>query len=82
MQLHLFGATTPTGEAFRQYVANSDIPFLLYSYSRVSATTSVDLINPSAFHPAGIQGSLSCWISFSPIWLFAPFIDNLSREYP
>ena len=49
MELHLFGAATPTGEAFRQLAATADLPLLLHAYSRRSATTPADFINPSGF---------------------------------
>mgnify|MGYP001181345485 CR=1 FL=1 len=82
MQLHLFGAATPTGEAFRQLAASSESPWSLYSYSRRSVTTPADFTNPSVFYPAGDLGGPSLWISFGPIWLLAPFIEKLSVVHP
>lgn len=82
MDLHLFGAATATGEAFRQQAVNTDSPWLVHAYSRRSAATPADFINPSAFRPAGNPGDPALWISFGPIWLLAPFIEQLSREQP
>lgn len=82
MELHLFGAATPTGEAFRQQAANAELPWSLYPYSRRSATAPVDFINPSAFRPAGNLGDPALWISFGPIWLLASFLEQLTREHP
>ena len=82
MQLHLFGAATPTGEAFRQLAANAEFPWCLYPYSRRSNTTPADFSNPSVFYPAGEPGEPALWVSFGPIWLLAPFIDHLSVACP
>jgi hypothetical protein len=82
MELHLFGAATPTGEAFRQQAANTDLSWRLHAYSRRSAFTPADLTNPAAFRPAGKQGGPALWISFGPIWLLAPFLEELAREQP
>ena len=82
MELHLFGAATPTGEAFRQQAANKDLHWPLHAYSRRSAATPADFTNPAAFRPAGSPGTPALWISFGPIWLLAPFLEQLAREYP
>jgi hypothetical protein len=82
MDLHLFGAATPTGEAFRQHAANADLLLPLHAYSRRSAVTPADFINPAAFWPAGNQGDPALWISFCPIWLLAPFLEQLALEHP
>ena len=82
MELHLFGASTATGQAFQLQAANADFQWLLHAYSRHSATNTVDFTNPSAFRPAGKPGVPAIWISFAPIWLLAPFIEQLTREHP
>lgn len=82
MELHLFGAATPTGEAFRQKAANAHPPWPLHAYSRHSAATPVDFTNPAAFRPAGNPGARAFWISFGPIWLLAPFLEQLAIEHP
>jgi len=82
MELHLFGAATPTGEAFRQQAANVDLPLLMHAYSRHSATNPVDLTNPASFLPAGAPGATALWISFGPIWLLAPFLEHLVQQHP
>jgi len=82
MELHLFGAATATGEAFRQQAANAELPWSLYPYSRRSATTPADFTNPTAFLPAGNPRVPALWISFGPIWLLAPFFEQLTLEHP
>lgn len=90
MQLHLFGAATPTGEAFRQRAASADRTWPLYAYCRMKPvqnassgiTYHADFNNPREFIPAGRPGAQAIWISFGPIWLLAPFLEQLSREHP
>jgi len=82
MELHLFGAATPTGEAFRLQAANADLPWPLHAYSRRSAANPVDFSNPAAFRPAGDPSAPALWISFGPIWLLAPFLEQLALEHP
>lgn len=82
MQIHLFGAATPTGEALRQRAASAQPHGPLLAYSRRSADHSADFTNPSAFCPAGEPGAPAIWISFGPIWLLAPFLEQLAREHP
>ena len=81
MELHLFGAATPTGEFFRQQAANAELPWPLHPYSRRSAITPADFTNPAAFRPAGV-GIPALWISFGPIWLLAPFLEELAQQHP
>lgn len=83
MQLHLFGALTPTGEALKHLLVSSNPPFSLFSYSRRDPSLlKVDFSQPAAFRPGGDPGAPSVWISFGPIWLFAFFLEQLSLEYP
>ena len=82
MELHLFGATTPTGEAFRQQVAELEPSVPLYSYSRRSADHPVDFLHPGMFIHAGEPGAELIWISFGPMWLLAPFLTKLARDHP
>ena len=82
MNIHLFGATTPTGEALHQLVDKD-----LYGYSRKSCSVNgwlhhVDLHDPKEFHPVGSPDIPSIWISFAPIWFFASFFEYLSINYP
>lgn len=87
MQFHLFGASTPSGEAFQQ-LATSTVPGMpLLAYSRKPAVDIrkfhyMDFKTPSSFRPAGKPGSSAIWISFGPIWLLAPFLEQLALEYP
>ena len=82
MDLHLFGAATPTGEAFRQHAPNAHFTWPLHAYSRRSAVTPADFTNPATFLPAGNPGAPALWISFGPIWLLAPFLEELALEHP
>ena len=87
VQFHLFGAATGTGESFRRQ-SLFDIPDCsLYAYSRQSNKIGVgshraDFSKPEAFHPAGDLNTPSVWISFGPIWLLAPFFEQLALRYP
>lgn len=82
--LHLFGAATPTGEAFRQLALSADSARPLHAYSRraTAPTNRADFTNPEAFRPAGVPDALAIWISFGPIWLLAPFLEQLARHHP
>ena len=82
MQLHLFGAATPTGEAFRHCVALAEPSWPLHAYSRRSTTHPADFLDPATFRPAGEVGAPAIWISFGPIWLLAPFLEQLARAHP
>jgi hypothetical protein len=90
MQLHVFGASTPAGQAFRECVASAEPIWALHAYSRPkaamipgsSATNCFDFTNPKEFMPAGDIDAPAIWISFGPIWLLAPFLDQLASEFP
>ena len=82
LNLHLFGAATPTGEAFRQLAASAEDARPLHAYSRRSAELPADFTKPAAFHPAGERGAAAIWVSFGPIWLLAPFLEQLAGEHP
>lgn len=94
MQLHLFGAATPTGEALRRQAAAAVPDWPVFAYSRrpsqhaenptspVAVAAAADFTDPAAFHPAGDPAAPACWISFGPIWLLAPFLDELVRHHP
>jgi len=86
-QFHLFGAATGTGESFRCQVLSAFPDCSLYCYSRQPDKISVgahraDFSKPEAFHPAGDLNTPSVWISFGPIWLLAPFFEQLALRYP
>ena len=53
MFIHLFGATTPSGEAFGNLIADNN-SFKLFSYSRNNDSLShADLVDPGRFKPGG-----------------------------
>jgi len=83
MQLHLFGAKTPTGEALNHQLHSISAPHQLLAYSRHDPSfLPVDFSDPGSFRPGGELGSPSLWISFGPIWLLAPFLQQLAQKYP
>ena len=83
MQIHLFGASTPTGEAFKDLLVSKSPSVSLVSYSRSNPSFLwADFSDPYSFRPGGVVGCPSVWISFGPIWLLAPFLEELSRSYP
>lgn len=86
-QFHLFGAATGTGESFRCQVLSAIPDCSLYAYSRQPNKIGVgahlaDFSKPEIFNPAGDLNSPSVWISFGPIWLLAPFFEQLALRYP
>ena len=82
MQLHLFGAGTPTGEALKQQLCSTHAAFPLVAYSRRDASLlPADFSDPGAFRPGGEPGAPGLWLSFGPIWLLAPFLEQLALEH-
>jgi len=86
MNLHLFGAATPSGEALRHGVAAESAPWQLFGYSRQPDPGAgwlhpANLDDPAAFLPAGDPAAPAIWISFGPIWLLAPFLTQLAADH-
>lgn len=86
-QFHLFGAAIGTGESFRRQALSAIPDCSLYVYSRQPNTIGVgahraDFSRPEVFHPAGDFNTPSVWICFGPIWLLAPFFEQLALRYP
>ncbi len=86
MRIHIFGAATPSGEAFRQLLSPEFPQSDLFIYSRGFASSPSRLIadfsKPSDFRPGGDPSVPAIWISFAPIWLLAPFLDCLASLHP
>ena len=83
MEIHLFGAATPSGESFRQQHSSSHCSLPLIPYSRrLEGTSNVDLLDPSSFRPGGTPQTPWLLISFAPIWLLAPFLNHLVDSHP
>jgi hypothetical protein len=83
MQLHLFGAQTSTGEALKHQLQSTHATHQLIAYSRSNPLLlSADFGDPGAFRPGGEHGAPHLWISFGPIWLLTPFLEQLALEHP
>jgi hypothetical protein len=83
MQLHLFGAATPTGEALKEQLRSTHTGFRAVSYSRRDPSLLwADFSDPDSFCPGGDPAAPGMWISFGPIWLLAPFLEHLSLIHP
>jgi hypothetical protein len=82
MQLHLFGAATPSGESLRLLTSQVLPKWEVQVYSRrlVNAHRA-DFYKPEVFQPVSL-GNSAFWISFGPIWLFAPFLEQLAQQHP
>jgi hypothetical protein len=85
VEIHLFGASTPVGEALSLMLDNP--PWICYCYTRGVSVRSgafhvVDLSNPASFSPAGESGRDKIYISFAPIWKFAAFLHRISCVHP
>ena len=78
MQFHLFGGVTTSGETLRRFAAHSLPDWQLQVYSRhFTGSKRCDFADPSGFRAAGV-GIPALWISFGPIWLLAPFLEQLA----
>ena len=88
-RLHLFGAATPAGSSFAELVRANPCPWPLFGYSRDPSKHEewiyrADLHDPKSFNPHDDPRSYknAVWISFAPIWLLAPFLDQLAYSHP
>lgn len=85
-RIHLFGAATPSGQAFRQLVTSENPQSELFVYSRKASTSNYSLIGdfsqPSEFQLGGDPSVPAILISFAPIWLLAPFLGCLASSHP
>lgn len=82
LNVHLFGAATPTGQSLVNQLANASFKSHLYAYSRGSKVNYVDFAKPAKFVPSGDIKAPSIWINFGPIWLFSPFLEHLASKSP
>jgi len=82
MKIHLFGSQTPTGAALQQQLHYATVAHHLVAYSRRDPSLlPADFNDPGAFRPGGEPGAHGLWISFGPIWLLAPFMEQLALEH-
>lgn len=82
IQIHLFGAQTPTGEAIKHQLHSNNAKFQLVAYSRQDPSLFfADFCDPGSFFPGGDPSAPGIWISFGPIWLLAPFLEQLALEH-
>jgi hypothetical protein len=87
MEVHLFGAATPAGEALRELCQLHIHGWKVMCYSRHASSRPngfypVDLNDPASFSPAGDSRQPKILISFAPIWLFAPFLQWIAINKP
>ncbi len=87
IDIHIFGASTAVGESLRRTCNSSNFIRNIYSYSRFPSKYTSDFyyadFNASAtFYPAGDAVGSNIWVSFAPIWKFAPFFYRLSLISP
>ena len=80
--LHCFGAASPSGQALRQLSSLNVVGYSRNPSISSSWLNAADMNEPSSFCPAGSPSSLAIWISFAPIWLLAPFMEELAANYP
>ena len=82
VSLHLFGSATTPGQSLLSLASGCKEVDCLYVYSRrLSAEHRADFADPDGFLPAGV-GIPSLWISFGPIWLLSPFLEQLAQQHP
>ncbi|WP_255095200.1 hypothetical protein [Synechococcus sp. J7-Johnson] len=82
MQIHLFGAATPSGEAFRQLAVAAAPDWQVHAYSRhQGGMHRADFRDPDGFRPSAADVP-AVWVSFGPIWLLAPFLEQWSSQNP
>ena len=87
MQLHVFGASTPTGFALREQADRATWVSEVFAYSRGPADQlgplfPVDFTDPGSFWPLGDPEYPALWVSLGPIWLLAPFLEELAEQFP
>lgn len=87
MQLHVFGASTPTGFALREQADRATWVSEVFAYSRGPADQlgplfPVDFTDPGSFLPLGDPEYPALWVSLGPIWLLAPFLEELAEQFP
>ena len=82
MNIHIFGTNTPSGQALKNEIHLSQPEWYINTYSRDDKSHyKLDLNDSNSFTPANLIDK-SIWISFAPIWLFGPFLENLSKYQP
>ena len=79
--IHLFGPSTASGHSFFRVAVSSQKlgPVICCSRNPSGDSQSLfaDFSDPASFLPAVAPRSSTVWISFAPIWLFAPFLEHL-----
>ena len=80
--IHLFGASTPTGEAFRRHASWNKLAQQIKAYSRHDPElTYLDFRHPESFSFSSSDEE-SIWVSFGPIWLLAGFFEYFDQKQP
>jgi len=82
MRIHLLGASTPTGAAFRKLSSKQASGVELVAYSRSDpAMERLNLCDPSSL-TSMVCRTGDVLISFAPIWLLAAFVQHARRLRP
>ena len=80
--IHLFGASTPTGEAFRRQASCKKLAQQIKAYSRHDRKlVNLDFRNPESFRLDSTEAD-SILVSFGPIWLLAGFLEYFEQKKP
>jgi len=84
---HIFGAATETGEPLgaRLFLSCPIVRYFLTLANRARLALTLILLilrNLRGFYPADDPNAPSAWISSGPIWLLAPFFEQLAHRSP
>ena len=80
MNLHLFGASSLSGNAFLDKIDNSTIYKKVFIYSSNESSNNFINLNLENTYKLREIGSDALIISFAPIWYFAKFIERTSKD--
>ena len=75
MNIHIFGSSNPTGQAFLNLISNKLPSSEIFIFSRRNKINFVDFDHASSYKPNNNKEYVL--ISFAPIWKIANFLDQL-----
>ena len=79
LTLNIFGASCLTGQYLKKISLEKDYKINSYSKSN-KRDLFIDLNNYKSFFIKNHESRKQVWISLSPIWLFANFMENLAKN--